>query len=77
MPEMEMLVAGSQLKKPVVSFKVDVWIADEDVPVSGVRGHNRKPHEFSKTGCDLTFDRTACGCRDVFVTDHPLRTEDV
>lgn len=44
-PEMEMIVARSELKESVVGFEVIVWIADEDVLVSGVRGHHCESHQ--------------------------------
>jgi hypothetical protein len=70
-------MARRELKEPVVGLKVIVWIADEDVLVSGIRRHNRKPYELAQSGFDLTFDRAARVLADLLVTHDPLRTENV
>src|SRR6185369_10439723 len=52
-PEMVVVMTRSKLKQSVVGSHVIIRIADEDVLISGIRRHHRKPHERAQAGFDL------------------------
>jgi hypothetical protein len=70
-------MARSKLEESVISSYVIVGISYKDVLVSDIRRHHRKAYERAQPGCDLTFDRAAGVCWNVFVADDPLGTEHV